>query len=589
MKRIRLGTRRGTREPFHIPLASFDTHWHLIGGTGKGKTTAIHTLLHGILLDPLRQPCVVIVDRLGGLSTDLRRWFASEYCTEDLRARLVYVEPAREDVVLGFNPLTFESDAHAFYKVALAAETVLRGWAAQNLSDMPRLARWLFNSFFACALLGLTIADSVHLLLPGSEYHRPLLAALPPQLRYEWAELLQKSGGQEISRMLESARNRLKPYYESPILRRMFGTTCNQLQMSRFMQQGNILLLNLAPGNRLPEQVADAIGGLVIHEVLTTARSQPLGSRWPTYVFLDEFQRFISPDMEAAIPEVRQLGIKLLLSHQSLGQLQRGDTDLTSLIFQCQSRMIFGVQGEDADLLAHELASIRFDPYRIKDELYSHRQRLVGHTIRHLASWSQNDSSANSWVEQFGRGWQQGGNIVHGRWGDVRSDSAGQSGQRSQARGKSESHGASYGTHEQLVPIHEDFLELTHRTYLTFDEDKQVCARELRNAPRGRAVVRVVDQPHLSEVDVHRSAPGHLGIDLERLQRQFPEVWDDVLRLLERNFSRDLFLSPSEVDREATVRLQRLLQPVGTLGNAPWPPPASDAHPPETPPGTLFA
>jgi hypothetical protein len=51
--------------------------------------------------------------------------------------------------------------------------------------------------------------------------------------------------------------------------------------------------------------------------------------------------------------------------------------------------MIFGMQGEDADILAQELGSITFDPMKIKDELYSRRQMQKGHRIIELASWSQ--------------------------------------------------------------------------------------------------------------------------------------------------------------------------------------------------------
>src|SRR5205823_6513039 len=128
----------------------------------------------------------------------------------------------------GFNPLLYESEGHAYYKVSRAAEIILRGWASQDLDAMPRLARWMFNSFYACALLGLTIADAVHLLLPGSPYHRQILAALPPQLKYEWSELID-SRAAEVTRILESTRNRLKPFFESPQLRSMFGATTNRL------------------------------------------------------------------------------------------------------------------------------------------------------------------------------------------------------------------------------------------------------------------------------------------------------------------------------------------------------------------------
>ena len=276
MRSCFLGHRSGSRKPFYLPGQSFDTHWHLIGATGKGKTTALHRMIHEILLDPIERPCVFIVDRMGNLSFDLLRWIASEYCTEEVRDRLLYVEPAREDVVIGFNPLLYETLAEAYYRVSQASDIILKGWAAQNLAEMPRLSRWLFNSFIACALLGLTIADSMHLLLPGSPFHQQLLAAIPPLLKCEWQELLQTRGG-EVGRILEAARNRMKPYYEFPNLRHMFGTSRNYLDVRRLMREGSVVIVNLKPANRIPAQIADAIGGLIINEILTTAR---LSSSW---------------------------------------------------------------------------------------------------------------------------------------------------------------------------------------------------------------------------------------------------------------------------------------------------------------------
>jgi len=42
-------------------------------------------------------------------------------------------------------------------------------------------------------------------------------------LKAEWAEIMRAHGG-EAARILESSRNRLKPYFEAPILRSMFGS-----------------------------------------------------------------------------------------------------------------------------------------------------------------------------------------------------------------------------------------------------------------------------------------------------------------------------------------------------------------------------
>ena len=94
MKTIPLGTDRESGQTVRIPKKAFATHFHLIGGTGKGKTTAIHTMLHPLLMDPFEDACFFIFDRMGNLSHELLLWMASDYCTEDI-ARAPGVHRAR--------------------------------------------------------------------------------------------------------------------------------------------------------------------------------------------------------------------------------------------------------------------------------------------------------------------------------------------------------------------------------------------------------------------------------------------------------------------------------------------------------------
>lgn len=555
----------GTRRPFRLPVRSFDTHYHLIGGTGKGKTTAIHTILHALILGVAYQPCVIIIDKLGNLSYELLLWMASPFCTETARRRLVYVEPSREDIVIPYNPLTYGTLADGYYKVAQAMEVILRGWANQNIEEMPRLARWLWNSFWAVAQLGLTIADCMHLVLPGSPHHRDLLLALPKQLQLEWAEILQARGG-EAAKMLESTRNRLKPYFESPLLKYMFGASQSRLDLHHFMRAGKILVLNLAPYNRLPGQVADAIGGLVINEVLATARSLPMGVRYPTYLILDEFQNFVGPDLAAAIPEVRQLGIKMLFSHQGFSQLKRGDLDLREIIFQAQSRLVFGVQGEDANLLAEEWASLDFDAYRTKAEIFTRRQLLTGHKIIELQSRSFAEQQAQNWQHTIGAGWGKHASVSrHAQDEPVRGEGTNQSGQRSDGQGGSTGHTNTTSVGEHLVPVHETFEELASRTYFTFDEQLRQWAKHIRQLKRGEALLRLVDDDTLHQLDVIRSTPGHLAWDAAKLRRFYPQALAQLEALKERNFQSEYFVSPPMIEREMQERLQRVLHPPITL------------------------
>ena len=560
MKSFSLGRDAETGEDVRIPKSAFTTHLHLIGGTGKGKTTAIHTLLHPLLTDPFDRSCFFIVDRLGNFSQELLLWMSSRFCTESVRKRLVYIQPSREDIVPTFNPLLYETPAHGYFRVERATEIILRAWESQDISQMPRLARWVFNAFWAAAQLGLTIADCSHFLMPGSPYHEPLLNLLPHRLKDEWQEIM-TGRGQEATRILDSSRNRLKPYFESDILRRMFGGSRSKLDVLRMMREGRIVILDLSPRNRLSGPLANTIGALVLNEVLATARSLPRDVRYPTYLLLDEFQNFVGPDIEAALPEVRQLGLRLLLSHQSFSQLERGDYDLTSMIFQAQSRLIFGMQGEDADILAHEVASLKFDPRSVKDELFSRRQMTTGHRKEILSSWSNSKGNAEQWSKAYGRveGDSRGETIRRILDEPTISRSRQKSDSRSENKGGSTSTQSTDGGHETLVPELENFEELSSRTYFSFDEQKQEWAREIRRLPTGQALLRLVNDQRLYRVNVKRSAPGVLAYDLQTIARKFPELLERMDRLVEENFQSDFFSTADEVDREIDSRMHSVL------------------------------
>jgi hypothetical protein len=578
MRTILLGHEAVSSKEVRIPHDAFSTHFHLIGGTGKGKTTAIHTMLQPLLSNPFQKNAFFIIDRLGNFSQELLLWISSRFCPEHVRKRLVYIQPSREDLVSAFNPLLYDTPANGYYRVGRATEIILRAWESVNIEAMPRLARWVFNSFWAAAQLGLTISDCVHFLLPGSPYHAALLNLLPQRLKAEWEEILQ-ARGQEATRILDSSRNRLKPYFESDILRRMFGSARSRLDVTRMMREGRIVIIDLAPRNRLSTQLANTIGALLINEVIGTIRSLPRGVRYPSYLFLDEFQNFVGPDVEAALPETRQLGLKLVLSHQSFAQLERGDYDLTSMIFAAQSRMIFGVQGEDADLLANEVASITYDPQRIKNEIWSRRQLTKGHKVVNLHSRSE----ARGYSDQDGETDSSNSSRSDGRSGhDLffgepvlhQGKVEGKGSSRTRSRGSSST--TTEGEHESLIPEYEEFLELSSRSFESFQEQRSVWARDIRNLRTGQALLRLVNDPKMRLVNIKRSAPGLLQYDIDLIARKFPQAIDRMEQMIEENFRSDFFVPASEIDREQEERLKTLLTATHSA-------PAQSPPPPDSP------
>ena len=228
---------------------------------------------------------------------------------------------------------------------------------------------------------------------------------------------------------------------------------------------------------------------------------------------------------------MRQLGLRLILSHQSFSQLKRGDYDLTTMIFQAQSRMIFGLQGEDADLLAHELASINFDPKRIKEENYVRRQRIAGHRIVELASWSESEGEAENWNDTYGKNWSRPRRACHTAC-SATPTAKGTRPRAARASGKAAAGAAvpHAGASQQLVPIHEEYDELANRTFYSFQEQRSIWASKSPEAEDRAVRPPLVDDETLYDVDVKQSKAGLPGVGWNAIHRDLPEVIDDRQR-----------------------------------------------------------
>jgi hypothetical protein len=499
----------------------------------------------------------------------------------------VYVDAAREDVTIPLHPLTYATEGEAYYRTARAAELILRGWDQQDLSQTPRLMRWLFNAMYAATLLGLAIADTAHLVFPGSDLHKKILACLPEALRTEWQEIMRAPG--KAAEQLEAVRNRLKPIFDSSILRAMFSSSVNRFDVGRWMDEGKIVVVDLSRKGRIPDTMSDLIGGMVVNEVLNVASAREPGARRDTILVLDEFQRFVKGnDLEYALAESRQMKVNLVLSHQSFSQLKSETVDLTSLIFQAQNRLIFRLAGFDASVVASELAALTFDPLAVKDEIHHRCQRVSGHRVAELHSRQRTEQLAQSWSEQFGESWsEQAGKSATSQENVSKRDGSsvktlatgeGSSSQKSEGKGGSEarsqggstSRGTTEGTSESLVPVYEEYTELASRTFWTFDEKEHEWGKKVRQLRTGQCVLQLVDDDALYRVAVERTAPGYLDLDWEAVvRRRLPRAVEAFEQLLELNFRREWFVTPAQLRLETAERLQKVLVPRLELGQDP--------------------
>lgn len=546
---------RNSGQPVYVNVDGLSRHLHAVGATGAGKTVAIHALLRPLMMEPREKCCLFVIDPMGNLSFDLLRWMASRKCPEHVRRRLVYIEPARSEYVLPYNPLRFATDDNRYYHVARAVDLILRAWKAQDLAMQPRLMQWSYKALCAMAALAFPIGMSRYLLHPGTREHDAILDRMPGDIRHHWAEILGTKGS-EATRILESTRNRFDPIYEAPQTRRMFGTNESRFDVERFIRERRIVIVNVAKLGRLPQLLGSTIGSLIANEVFETAFNMATlyGKRSvdPTYLLLDECQKLLSPDIEDALPTCRQMGLRLILAHQSFSQLEQGDIDLSNMIWQARNRLMFANSHDDADIVAAELAKLTFDKRQVKDMRTSLRQLIRGYRVVWLNSETATDSHGDSAVEQRSVGYNRGDGDTSNRDGDTvaRARHTGQSHSQTTGKSHSDSHATSVSRGEHMVPIHDTIEEVSSVTYETFDEHRTDWEQIVRQLETGRAFGTFYDNRHLHEIQID-----HDPVEIT------PRLEARVEELIACNFAQDLFISREEADRLAENERLRLLTP----------------------------
>ncbi|HQX52549.1 MAG TPA: type IV secretory system conjugative DNA transfer family protein, partial [Planctomycetaceae bacterium] len=330
----------------------------------------------------------------------------------------------------------------------------------------------------------------------------------------------------------------------------------NRFDVERMIRERRIVIINLASLGELSGFLSNTIGAMALNEIFETAfRMSTVFGRHtvdPTFVVLDEFQRFAnSPDIMAAIPTVRQVGLKLVLAHQSFSQLKQGDLDLTEIIWQAQNRFAFANSAEDADIIANELAVMSFDSTKIKYQTQIVRQRVAGHRIEWLESQGINNNYSKGFSEQNMIGYGHSAGLTASSEFDRKTISSSTSENRGNTAGQSEANttGRSESRSQTLVPILEDVTDISGVQFKSFEEHRLEWMKIIRQLKTGRCFGKFVDDDHLY----------HLLVDYVR-PKKLLRMQERIAELKQRNYEQDFFVSSSEADRLMEQARQQLLQ-----------------------------
>src|ERR1051325_6829911 len=172
---------------------------------------------------------------------------------------------------MGFNPVARNARVLS-YQVVTLMDAIRKCWGQGNFYQTPRLARWLFNTSYAVAESNLTLLQAKHLVDSKPNPMRRAIASRVQKsdIRAEWEWIIGQKAPVQDER-LESSFNRIRDFVDHELIRLIFGQYKKTLDFTSVLNDGKILLVNLARQGTMGEDNQHLIGTLLVNELLTAA------------------------------------------------------------------------------------------------------------------------------------------------------------------------------------------------------------------------------------------------------------------------------------------------------------------------------
>ena len=342
-------------------------HIYILGQTGTGKSTI---MLTQAIDDMDNGRGFTFIDPHGEAVEFLLRHFPKERIDD-----LIYFDLWNTAYPIGLNPLEVSPDDSDEKDVVTndLVEMFIQMYGHEIFG--PRIQDYFRN---ACLLLmdqpeGGTIVDIMRLFTDEAFAEAKIRNLKDPVVAAWWNKTYKKMGDREKAEIIPFIQAKFWPFTTGVYVRNIIGQSKSAFKMYDAMQQKKIILMNLAKGIS-GEETSKLIGKIIAMQVKLSALKRAKieeKDRVPHYLYVDEFQNYVSQSFESIMSEARKYRLGLVVAHQYTDQLKQGglwgELDLSKTIFGNIGNMfVYKVGAPDAEFLAKE-----FEPEFSQTDLIS--------------------------------------------------------------------------------------------------------------------------------------------------------------------------------------------------------------------------
>lgn len=319
-----------------LPLDALQRHMHILAKTGQGKSNLIKLIIHELQQEnTIKNRSIILIEPHGDLAREVRDFALN---IKDPQ-RLVYIDPYYQKGVtpvinpFQINDLSDENvDLYAQELSRVFIELLKEGTSLS--SQMDAVLRPAISTLLR--MENSTLEDLQDLMDVEDEQARARVVQYGLQNPYiVHRKMFAKVWGAEsiptnYKATLSSIYNKIQNLLNTEVFRNL---TCGNnghstIDLEQEVNQGKLIIFNLSKG-KLGTEASQAYGKFIVSTLQTIAFKRENvreDKRVSTFAFIDEFQNYVTSSIESILSEARKYGVHLVLSHQSIGQIN--DTKL---------------------------------------------------------------------------------------------------------------------------------------------------------------------------------------------------------------------------------------------------------------------
>ena len=356
---------RGISRPIHMDLDDRRRHIYIIGKTGVGKSVLLKDM---ILQDIKSGHGVAAIDPHGDLIEGILPLIPPERAED-----VVYFDPSDGERPLGLNMLEANTEEQKHYLVSSIIGLMYKLYDPQKTGIIgPRFEHAIRNAMLTVMVEpGASFVEVVRVLTDATFVQELLPKVTDPIIRRYWTDQIAQTSDFHKSEVLDYIVSKFGRFVTNKLIRNIIGQSKSAFDMRKIMDEGKILLVNLAKG-KLGEENSSFLGLILVPKILVAAMSRvdtPEDQRRDFFLYVDEFQNFATPDFAQILSEARKFRLNLCVANQFIGQMEE---EVKNAVFGNVGTIIsFRIGVTDANYLQHWYTSVFSETDLINVDVYN--------------------------------------------------------------------------------------------------------------------------------------------------------------------------------------------------------------------------